>query len=211
MIIGVDFDNTIASYDDLMHAVAVEWGLIPAATRKSKKVIRDSIRALPDGETHWRRLQCHVYGPRMHEAVLIHGVKKFFAVCKRRGIPVWIVSHKTEYANFGEATVNLREAAMAWLEQQGFFAPHGLGLDRGTVFFESTRVEKIERIRALHVTHFIDDLEETFNEPSFPRGVEKILLAPHGQPANGADIKPFASWAEIGSYLLAPVLAGRVV
>ena len=92
-----------------------------------------------------------------------------------------IVSHKTEYANFGEANVNLREAATAWLERHGFFEDTQLGLCRTNVFFESTRAEKINRIGALRATHFVDDLEETFLEASFPLGVEKILIAAHGQ------------------------------
>ena len=33
-----------------------------------------------------------------------------------------------------------------------------------------------ERIRALGCTHFIDDLEEVFLEPSFPSDVHKILF-----------------------------------
>jgi len=120
-IIGVDFDNTIAGYNDLMHTVALERSLISADVARNKKLIRDAIRALPDGEAHWRDLQVTVYGPRMHEARLIKGVREFFADCRRRRITVYIISHKTEYANFGEANVNLRTVAMTWLEQHGFF------------------------------------------------------------------------------------------
>ncbi len=201
-VIGVDFDNTIASYDELMHAIAVERGLICADVAKSKKLIRDAIRALPDGETHWRSLQVTAYGPRMPEARLIEGVREFFAECGRRNIPVYIVSHKTEYANFGEANVNLRAVAMAWLDRHGFFAPGELGLNRDDVFFESTRAEKIERVKALGATHFIDDLEETFRETSFPLGVQKILLAAPGQAGDAAGAVSIATWKQIHAHLL---------
>ena len=208
-VIGVDFDNTIASYDELMHAIALERGLIGAAVARNKKLIRDAIRALPDGETHWRGLQVTVYGPRMHEARLIEGVREFFSDCRRRHIPVCIVSHKTEYANFGDADVNLRAVAMAWLEQHGFFQEGGLGLNRANVFFESTRAEKIDRIKALRATHFIDDLEETFRESAFPHDVQKILLAAHGQSSDMAGTVSFATWKQIQEHLLGSAVAVR--
>jgi hypothetical protein len=201
-VIGVDFDNTIASYDELMHAIALERGLIADGVAKNKRLIRDTIRALPDGESHWRGLQVTVYGPRMHEARLNEGVREFFTACRRREIPVRIVSHKTEYANFGDANVNLRAVAMAWLEQQRFFATDGPGLRQADVFFESTRTEKIERIKALGATHFVDDLEETFLEAVFPQNVVKILLTAPGQPRVIGGAIAFATWRQIHEHLL---------
>ena len=167
MIIGIDFDNTIASYDEPMHRTAAAQGLIPQALPKNKKLVRDAIRALEDGESRWRALQVHSYGPGMPEARAMDGVKDFIGASKERGIPVRIVSHKTEFANFGAPGVNLRESALRWLEAQGFVdsARHGVG--REHIHFEGTREEKIARIRALGITHFVDDLEETFLEQSF--------------------------------------------
>lgn len=206
-MIGVDFDNTIASYDELMHAIALERGLIDAGLAKNKKLIRDAIRALPDGETHWRGLQVTVYGPRMNEARPLEGVIEFFAECHRRGIPAYIVSHKTEFANFGESGVNLRTAAMTWLEQHGFIHETRTGLRKTDVFFESTRAEKIGRVKALGATHFIDDLEETFLETSFPRGVEKILIATHGQPGQLPGVMSFSTWRQIHEHLFSRAVA----
>lgn len=201
-IIGVDFDNTIAGYDELMYTIALERSLISPDVAKNKKLIRDVIRALPDGEVHWRGLQVTAYGPRMHEALLIKGVREFFADCQRRHITVYIVSHKTKYANFGESNVNLRTAAMAWLEQHGFFHAGGLGLSKASVFFESTRAEKIDRIKGLRVTHFIDDLEEIFCDSAFPREVHKILLAAHGRASDIAGMVSFPMWGQIHAHLL---------
>ena len=208
-IIGVDFDNTIASYDELMHSVALERGLIGADVAKNKKLIRDVIRALPEGEAHWRGVQVAVYGPRMHEARLIEGVREFFADCRRWRIPVYIVSHKTEYANFGEANVSLRAVAMAWLDQHGFFQEGGLGLSKTGVFFESTRGEKIDRIKALRATHYIDDLEETFRESAFPRDVEKVLLADYAQPSNVVGAYSFPTWGRIREHLFGNAVTAR--
>lgn len=202
LVIGVDFDNTIASYDELMYGLALARGLIDAGTAKNKKSIRDTIRALPDGELHWRSLQVAAYGPHMHEARVMDGVREFFDGCRRRGLSLYIVSHKTEYANFGKAEVNLRTAALQWLERQGFLDARGSGLREDEIFFEATRAEKIERIRSLGITHFIDDLEETFRESAFPPDVIKLLLATNGRPAHLDGVVSFTTWSEIHAYLL---------
>jgi hypothetical protein len=195
VIIGIDFDNTIASYDDLMHQLAVGWGLVARDMPKNKRMIRDALRALPDGEVKWRRLQTHCYGPGMGDARPMDGVKEFLAACKQRGLPVWIVSHKTRLANFGEP-VDLRAAAVDWMAQQRLFD----AVPRERVFFEETRKEKIGRIRALGITHFIDDLEETFLEESFPGSVEQILYT--AQPSHNGRWRSFATWRDIGQHLL---------
>lgn len=202
MIIGIDFDNTIASYDEPMHRTALAQGLIPALLPRNKKRIRDAIRALEDGESRWRALQVHSYGPGMPEARAMQGVKEFVAACKQRGLPVRIVSHKTEFANFGTPGVNLREAALRWLQAEGFVDSDSHGVGRAHIFFEGTREEKIERIRALGVTHFVDDLEETFLEKSFPAGVEQILYAPHGEDSRAGRWRAFPGWPAIHRHLL---------
>ncbi len=200
MIIGIDFDNTIASYDEPMHGLAVERGLIPSSLPKNKKLIRDAIRALEEGESKWRALQVFSYSCGMPDARPMDGIKEFMSACKERGVEVLIVSHKTEYANFGDPTVNLREAALRWLEAQGFmdFARFGVGHHR--IFFENTREEKIARIRALGITHFIDDLEETFLEASFPADVAQILIS--SQPAGQGRWRAFPAWPDIQQHLL---------
>ena len=42
--IGIDFDNTIVSYDDLFHKIATEQKLIPENFPHSKLLIRDYLR-----------------------------------------------------------------------------------------------------------------------------------------------------------------------
>jgi len=203
--IGVDFDNTILSYDDLMYEVAIQQNLIYPDTPKSKQDIRDHIRQLPNGERKWQGVQALVYGERIREAKLINGVKRFFELCKQNSIHVYIISHKTKYANFYDKNFDLRMAALIWMKMIKFFDEDGLGLNEENVCFESTRHEKIERIKYLKCTHFIDDLEETFLENSFPPDVKKILFKPHIQPLlkqnlslYGIDV--FTNWEDINNY-----------
>ena len=195
MVIGIDFDNTIASYDELMHRLAKQWGWVTSDTSKNKRTIRDALRALPEGESKWRRLQTQCYGPGMGDARPMEGVQDFLAACNARKLPVWIVSHKTEFANFGDPTVNLRSAALAWMEQHGFFGSEPHSMPRQRVIFEETRDCKIRRIGELGITHFVDDLEETFREPAFPQGVVRILYS--SQPSAGGSWQAFSSWSDI--------------
>lgn len=199
-IVGIDFDNTLVDYDDVMHHAAVRSGFIGVDTPRSKRNIRDEIRRLPDGEMKWRKLQAFVYAEAMDEARLMEGVRDFFDLCKRAGIRIYIVSHKMEFAAADEKGINLRRVAMGWMDKQRFFDDDGLGLSRQDVYFEMTRKEKVERIKELGCTHFIDDLEETFQEISFPRDVQKFLYAPHNGNVSSRDVRVSRTWDEIREY-----------
>lgn len=194
-VIGIDFDNTIVSYDSLLFRLALERALIGTGTARNKKAIRDIIRDFPDGELQWQKLQACLYGERISEAEFIDGVQDFLGLCGTGGVRVYIVSHKTEYSGVDEGRVNLRAAAMRWMESKGLFRTGRL--TREDVFFESSRAEKCGRIRDLGCTHFIDDLEEVFMEPAFPAEVGKILYAPGGGTAPAQDIRAVQSWGEI--------------
>jgi hypothetical protein len=198
-ICGIDFDNTIVTYDELLATIAHERGWISAGGIQSKRGIRDRIRLLPDGEIEWQKCQALLYGRRIAEARLIEGAAAFIRLCRERGVPVHIVSHKTEFSRFDTST-NLRAAAMNWMSANRFFDPSGLGLDRSNVYFAATRGEKIGRIRDLACTHFIDDLEETFLEDDFPRATARILYEPGRQAPPPSGVAWMKTWQEIRDY-----------
>ena len=199
--VGVDFDNTLVSYDSLIHLVAEERGLIGPDTLASKKLVRDSIRELPDGETEWQKVQALVYGHRIAEATPAEGATEFLEECFRHGVKVNIVSHKTEFASYDETGTNLRSAAMSWLEQHRFLGSGPYGLTGDDIYFESTRKDKVERIDKLGCTHFIDDLEETFLEQSFPHRVKKLLYSPHLSAPTGANVDLAGDWTQMTDHL----------
>jgi|ERR1051326_710811 hypothetical protein len=201
VICGIDFDNTIVTYDELLTKIAQERGLIDAGCGLTKRSIRDRIRQLPDGEIEWQKCQALLYGQRIAEARLIDGVAAFIGICRQRGIPVHIVSHKTEFSRYDPSGTNLRTAAMNWMIANGFFKPEGLALDPEQVYFAGTREEKIERIRELGCTHFIDDLEETFLEASFPQHTARILYEPGRQAPAPHGVALMRTWQEIRDYL----------
>jgi phosphoglycolate phosphatase-like HAD superfamily hydrolase len=198
--VGIDFDNTIVSYDELMYAAALDRGLIADGADRTKRAVRDCIRQLPDGEIEWQKLQALAYGPLMHDAQLIEGVEEFIRECRDRDIAVFIVSHKTEYANYDDTRTNLRAAALDWMTNHRFFDAEGFDLRRADVYFESTRADKIARIERMGCSHFIDDLEEVLLEPLFPARVEKILYAPDVSSVSTTRVTVMSSWQALRDY-----------
>jgi hypothetical protein len=196
--IGVDFDNTIVCYDALFHRVALERGLIPAELPVNKSEVRNYLRRAGKEEI-WTEMQGCVYGGRMAEAAPYPGVIEFFRNCLRSGITLSIISHKTRHPFLGEQ-YDLHEAALNWLELQGFFDPGRIGLPRGSAFFELTREAKIGRIIRQGCTHFIDDLPEVFAEANFPK-IGRILFDPGDIYGKEAQYKRAPHWAEIPKLL----------
>lgn len=197
---GVDFDNTVVSYDEVLGRIARERGLLNSNGPAAKRTIRDEIRLLPDGEIEWQKCQALLYGPRIHEARLIAGVEDFFQRCREQGIDTYIISHKTEYSRYDATGTNLREAALGWMREKGFFDPSGLGLTPERVFFANTRQEKIAHLTRLRCTEFIDDLEETFLEETFPAGTARLLYEPARTSPPPSGVRLMKSWQEISDY-----------
>jgi hypothetical protein len=203
MRIGIDFDNTIAGYDRLFARLAVEAGVLAGSQGGGKRAVRDAVRQSAEGDVAWQRLQAQAYGARMAEAELIDGVADFLHACRAQGIQTFVVSHKTRHAGYDPLQIDLHQAALAWMEAQNFFSDGGFGLRRDHVFFEATRAAKIARIRALGLSHFIDDLEEVFAEPAFPPGVAAILFDPAGPPGAAAALPALrlTHWHEIHQHV----------
>jgi hypothetical protein len=195
--IGLDFDNTIVSYDALFFELARERELIPAELPASKTAIRDHLR-LRGREPAWTTLQGLAYGDAIWRASIFPGALDFVNACRAAGIPVAIVSHKTRRPYLG-ADTDLHATARGWLQQ------HGLG--EVETFFELTTQAKLSRIRGLACTSFVDDLPEFLNLPDFPSWTRKILFDPSGLYAPCADTRAVRSWSEIRAMVLCQSIA----
>ena len=195
--IGIDFDNTIACYDQAFGYVASLMGLATAGVATSKVDIKAKILERAEGDLDWQRLQGQIYGKHMLLAKVFPGFHEFLYLSRIRGHEVFVVSHKSEYGHFDEDRVPLREQALLWLKENSFFDAHGFALSKENVFFESTREDKVRRIRDLGCTHFIDDLREVFEEPFFPSSVQKILFRPSLTDASESGIAASDSWREL--------------
>jgi len=195
--IGIDFDNTLVTYDDVFRSAARSRGLIDEGFSGTKQAVRDRIRLLPDGEIAWRTLQGHVYGKGIDDAVMFEGADTFLTRCRAEGCSVFVVSHKTEFGHYDPAKVNLRRAALDWMAARGFFRADGYGIPIENVFFEGTRDDKVARVSDLKCTHFIDDLEEVLIDPKFPSGITRILFSEAGRQAAASPYLVRPTWREI--------------
>lgn len=194
LTIGVDFDNTIACYDTAFSVVARELGLLDSPNTLSKSQIKEIVLARLGGDVDWQILQGQVYGKFIHLATVFPGFVEFVCRSKLNGHSVLIVSHKSEHGHFDDTKVNLRDAALRWMADNGIIGSDGVALLQSDIFFEPTRREKISRIRTLGCTHFIDDLAEVLEDPEFSASTEKILFAPVGSINAQTGLSGEGSW-----------------
>ena len=195
MQIAIDFDNTLIDYDPVFLAAARDRGLVDGRFRGAKRMVRDAIRALPDGEITWQRLQGYVYGAGIEGATPFCGARAFLERCREEGVPVFIVSHKTQYGHHDPERIDLRQAALSWMTRWGFFAPDRLGISRGHVYFADTRAAKLAKLTELGCTHAIDDLDEVFADPLFPAGMKRILFGEYDHSACCDIVCP--TWSDV--------------
>lgn len=198
MRIGLDLDNTIVCYNQVFKNIAKKTDLIDASWSGSKNELRDYLRKQKNGEMSWQKLQGQVYGKYMYQATMFPGLADFLVQCLARNISIDIVSHKTKYGHHDPEKIPLRDAALLWLEKQGFFNKFKFGLSKSNVWFKSTRHEKVRKVFELGCTHFVDDLAEVFTETGFPNEVEKYLFVPDDNVDEiDSDITIVTSWDDI--------------
>ena len=176
MLIGLDFDNTLARYDGLFATEAKKQGLVSNDWQGTKKKLKNMLHSTQNGNKLWQKIQGQVYGPSMHKADLFPGVARFLLRCKLQGHKVFIVSHKTQYGHYDSTKTPLRQVALDWMYVKGFFDENEFAIRRENVFFATTRREKVEKIKSLNLDVFVDDLEEVFAEEDFP-DIKKILFS----------------------------------
>jgi hypothetical protein len=183
MRIGVDFDNTIACYDGVFHAIAVERGLVPADLATDKTAVRDYLRGLgQDGV--FTELQGYVYGPGMRQVRLYPGAADALRGFVAAGHTVSLISHKTRTPFAGPAH-DLHGWAWRFLRMHGLVEAPDAPFRSGDIHFELTKQAKAERIGERGCGVFIDDLPEILGMAEFPAGTRGILFDPEANYPDG--------------------------
>lgn len=199
MRIGVDFDNTIACYDGVFHAAAIERGLIPSDLAGDKNSVRDYLNG-SDRKDEFTELQGYVYGTRMDLASTYPGVEAFIAAARSAGHDVYIVSHKTKFPMLGPKH-DMHLAARAFLMDRGLIGNGPDGVASENVFFELTKEEKVARAATLGCQVFIDDLPEILALKGFPAGMRGILFDPEGRFSD-LKIERYSDWGAVQNALI---------
>lgn len=198
MRIGIDFDNTIACYDGVFHAAALERGLIPTDLARGKTSVRDHLNSR-GRKDDFTELQGYVYGARMSLVSPYPGFAQFIAAARDAGHDLFIVSHKTKHPILGPP-YDLHAAARGFLIDHGLIGPGADRIAPDQVYFELTKEQKVARADALACELFIDDLPEILSMSGFPDGMRKILFDPECRFDDTAlQFERRASWAEIAA------------
>ena len=191
--LGIDFDNTLITYDALFKKAALEKNLIPVNFPENKHLIRNYLRER-DQEELFTILQGEVYGSRIFEASQSEGMYESLTKVQNNGIELFVISHKTKTPYDGPK-YNLHNAAYNWLEKNLFFEKSGINLPRKNVYFEVTKEKKIKRIASLGCTHFIDDLPEILDMVNSK--IIKILYNPKLNHIKKNDYINMKNWSEL--------------
>lgn len=200
MNIGLDFDNTIVSYDTLFHKIALERKLISCEIPVNKVAIRDHLRASGQ-EAIWTEMQGYVYGARLDEATSYSGVLDFLKWARNFGHVVYIISHKTRHPFLGPK-YDLHEAAYSWVSRH-LNDEVGPLIDKERAFFELSKEEKICRVVKLDCDVFLDDLPEILLAKGFPSNVRKILFDPENNYSAQSypSLELVSSWVQFQAIL----------
>lgn len=201
MKIGIDFDNTLVSYDSVFYEAAKERNLLPDSVKNNKLAVRDYLRSIGK-ESEWIELQGIVYGARMSLACSYIGSIQFMQKALEKGNEIYIVSHKTKYPFSGQL-YDLHKSALIWIEEKLHSKKINL-TEKKEVFFEQTKEEKIRKINELNCDVFIDDLPEILNMDGFPTKTKKILFDPESkyELEQQSSYEIASNWGEIDKIIL---------
>ena len=177
MKIGIDLDNTIVIYDDLIRAQADLYNV--PQNLKSKKDIADYLRT-NNLEYKWTEIQGLIYGPLMNKAKIAPNIYNIIIKLINYNVEIVIISHRTKYSQH-DGSYDLHESASSWLNENIFFKLKGVQIK---VLFGETIEDKINIIREQKVDYFIDDLKKILIHKNFPSLTKKILFT------NGIDSNP---------------------
>lgn len=173
MLIGFDFDHTIACYDQAIARLADEFFDLPANVPRTKIGLRSYLRQ-HYRETEWTSFQGALYGPGMRYAEPFEGAIETMTNLKSLAHEMVIVSHRTLKPYAGPPH-DLHRAAREWIETR--LSQHGLFAD-DQIYFLETRDAKVAKITQLGCDVFLDDLPEVLDAPKFPIETLGILFNP---------------------------------
>jgi hypothetical protein len=201
MHIGIDLDNTIIDYQNQFAERAFALGYIDIIETLTKDAVKRKVKEGQDGEKKWGILQAEVYSEGISEAILMDGFTDFVNACRKRGVSLSVVSHKSRTNLHDQSNRNLQKPAITWLQNHCFFKQDVLGFNRSQIYFTETIEDKITRIKEINCTHFIDDLYKVLTHPKFPESTKKILYYGDTMHKDNFIVDYIGNWCSVKTYL----------
>ena len=196
--IGLDFDNTIVSYEKVYCRLVEKHGAKIVPGQSSKNMLRDHFHRKGEADV-FTRLQGEVFGPGLGGAEAYPGFSSCLEQLTADGWKVVVVSHRTKHPLAGPAH-DLHQAARQFLEVSGW-----LGEKIREAYFEETKEAKLARIARCGCNFFVDDLPEILGHPAFSKDCQPVLFDPSGHPEKGILPKRVRHWSELPALLEAGI------
>lgn len=171
---GFDLDNTLIDYSNAVQKYCSNEGLNECKTLDSLRVL---LRESDNTGRLWQLAQGWLYTDGLSYARPGQGALELCEFLRKSDFELSIVSHKTTYTPDFCGQKPLREIATKWI-MDGDLANFFRG--NKSIYYESTRGLKVERIQKLNFNYFVDDLVEVFQEPGYPQDVRSFLLSGTG-------------------------------
>lgn len=191
--LGIDLDNTVIDYDVPARIYAKQLGICDIENLSDLRIYLKKIDDL-----EWQKAQAWIYTAGLEFAHPAKGWKEFLDFLTRTGASLFIVSHKTKFSQIDSNGPNLHQCAQRWLKTN-------LGIEGlaqvNAIFFEPSRIAKLNRITSLNLRAFVDDLPEVLKDPSFPSEVKPILFDPHRKYKSTQSIPSIDSLSEVKFYV----------
>jgi hypothetical protein len=196
MLIGLDFDNTIACYDKAIRELSNTHIPLPEGLSRTKEAIK-SYLIKSNRESEWTRLQGELYGPGMVFAEPSAECISTLQEIVRRGHKICIVSHRS-LRPYGGQDYDLHVSAKNWIYErlECLISTGALNIDKN-VFFETTLEQKIRRIDSLSACLFVDDLVKVLKHREFPLSTYKRLYLPGSRNGELEGIQVLSSWPRL--------------
>ena len=196
--IGLDFDNTIVSYEKVYRRLVEKHGVEIVSGQSPKNMLRDHFHRKGEADV-FTRIQGEVYGPGLAGAEAYSGFSSCLEQLTKDGWKVVVVSHRTKHPLAGPAH-DLHQAARQFLEVSGW-----LGEKIREAYFEETKEAKLARIARCGCNFFVDDLPEILGHPAFSKDCQPVLFDPSGHPEKGILPKRVRHWSELPALLEAGI------
>ena len=189
MKIGIDFDNTIACYDESLQVLAAKIN-VPLGIKREKREIRDYLRA-ENREDEWTKMQGELYGPGMQHATVYENFIEACEWLKSKGVELCIISHRSKFPYLGERH-DLHKYAIEWLRKKTIA---GKLIEEKNIYFLETLDEKIKKINDEKPDIFIDDLIEVINHHNLSKQILGKLFSPNR--IRNLDSKVVSNWKDV--------------
>ena len=175
--------------------IALNNGIIEKDIPKNKISVRNYLRKI-NKDYLFTELQAQVYGPLIEKAEIFEGVSETLKFLSKKH-RLFIVSHKTKYPYAGEK-YELRSYANIWLKKHGLHFSD-INSPISNIFYEDTIDKKVERIKSLQCSCFIDDLPSVLK--LLPREVIGILFNPSQNSISEDKELTFNHWFNLNKLL----------